>query len=409
MSKIKALRERHNALARELQDITEQNPGATWNAEHQAKYDANMAEIEQVRAEIRRLEAVAALEVEDRARELGIEVQDRPAHSPAAAAARSLLNKWLRGGDSALSAEEWNTVRNAMSTGTASEGGYTVETSVATELIKAMKEFGGMRSIATQFGTDQGNPMNWPTMDDTGNTGELIAENTTATSQDAAFNTVGLPVYKWSSKIVAVPFELLQDSQLNIDSIVVGLCATRLARVQNTYFTTGTGTSQPRGIVTAAGSGKVGTTGQTTTVTYDDLVDLEHSVDPAYRNQAGVGFMMNDASLKVIRKIKDTEGRPIFVPGYETGNPGGAPDRLLNRPITINQDMAVMGANAKSILFGVLGNYRIRDVMSATLFRFTDSAYTKLGQVGFLAWQRSGGNLLDVSGSTVKFYQNSAT
>ncbi len=407
MSKIKDLRERHNALAREVKDLTDQNSGATWTAEHQTTYDAKMTEIEQVRAEIRRLEAVAALEVDDRAREMGITVQDRP--SPEASAARTLLNKWLRGGDSALSAEEWNTVRNAMSTGTGSEGGYTVETSVATELIKAMKEFGGMRSVATQFGTEQGNPMTWPTMDDTGNTGELVAENAPASSQDAAFNFVGLPVYKFSSKVVTVPMELLQDSQLNIDAIVIALLGERLARVQNTFFTTGTGTAQPRGIVTAAGAGKTGTTGQTTTVTYDDLVDLEHSVDPAYRNAPGVGFMMNDASLKVIRKIKDTEGRPIFVPGYETGNPGGAPDRLLNRPITINQDVAVMAANAKSILFGRLNNYRIRDVMAATLFRFTDSAYTKNGQVGFLAWQRAGGNLLDVSGSTVKYYQNSAT
>lgn len=408
MSKsIQALRERHDALAREVKNIVEQNPGATWTAENQATYDERMGEIETVRAEIRRIEAVAALDVENAVRDAGGSVGDAPA---AVVAGRSpLFAKWMRGGDQALTAQEWQAVRNTMSTGTGSEGGYTVETSVATELIKAMKQFGGMREAATVFATSQGNPMSWPTMDDTGNTGELIGENTTATAQDAAFGTVPLNTYKFSSKIVTVPIELLQDSQIDIEAVVIALLAERLGRVQNSYFTTGTGTSQPRGIVTGAAAGKVGATGQTATVTYDDLVDLEHSVDPAYRSAPGVGFMMNDSSLKVVRKIKDSQSRPIFVPGYESGVPGGAPATLLGRPIYINQDIAAMAADAKSILFGRLNNYRIRDVMSAQVFRFTDSAYTKLGQVGFLAWQRAGGNLLDVSGATVKYYQNSAS
>ncbi|KRG38829.1 capsid protein [Stenotrophomonas pictorum JCM 9942] len=402
MSKsIQALRERRSALAKDTRNLLENNTGANWKPEHQTTYDANMEEIGRIEAEIDRLEKVNALDVERSARDLGIEIVDKVDGKEVR---NALLNKWLRGGDNALSAEEWQTVRNTMSTSTPAEGGYSVESSVAAELIKAMKAFGGMRDVATPLATTQGNPMNWPAMDDTGNTGELVAENTSAADQDPAFGTVALNTYKFSSKVVTVPLELLQDSQLDIDSIVVDLLAERLARIQNTYFTTGTGTAQPRGIVTASSSGKVGATGQTATVTYDDLVDLEHAVDPAYRNAPGVGFMMNDASVKVLRKLKDLEGRPIFVPDF-----GSAPATVLNRPITVNQDVAVMAANAKSILFGRLSNYRIRDVMAATLFRFTDSAYTKKGQVGFLAWQRAGGNLLDTSGATVKYYQNSAT
>jgi HK97 family phage major capsid protein len=406
MKSIQALRERHDALAREVKNLCEQNPGASWNNEHQATYDAKMAEIEGVRAEIRRLEQVASLDVENAVRDAGIQIVDGNAPG---AISNAILAKWLRGGDNALSAQEWTTVRAAMSTGTPAEGGYTVESAVAAELIKAMKAYGGMRAAATVFGTSQGNAMNWPTMDDTGNTGELVPENTSATDQDAAFGTVGLNVFKFSSKVVTVPIELLQDAQVDVEAIVLALIAERLARVQNTFFTTGTGAAQPRGIVTASGVGKVGATGSATSFGYDDLVDLEHSIDPAYRNLPGVGFMLNDAALKVARKIKDDNGRPIFVPGYESAAPGGAPSTLLGRPITINQDVAAPAANARSILFGVLSNYRIRDVMSATLHRFTDSAYAKKGQVGFLAFQRAGGNLLDVSGSTVKHFQNSAT
>jgi HK97 family phage major capsid protein len=156
------------------------------------------------------------------------------------------------------------------------------------------------------------------------------------------------------------------------------------------------------GVTAANGSSQV------TGIVYDSLVDLVHSVDPAYREGGNCRFMMNDDSVRVLRKVKDTTGRPIFVPGYEVGVPGGAPDRLLGYPIQVNQHVAVMAASAKSIAFGDFKNYTIRDVMAVSMFRFTDSAYTKLGQVGFLAWMRSGGNLLDVGGA-VKTFANAAS
>jgi HK97 family phage major capsid protein len=161
-----------------------------------------------------------------------------------------------------------------------------------------------------------------------------------------------------------------------------------------------------------AGLGKLGQSGQTGKVIYDDLVDLVHSIDPAYRALNNCRWMMNDATIKEIRKLKDTVGRPIFTPGYEstldTAAPFSMPDQLLGYAIQINQDVATMAANAKSVLFGDFSFYTIRDVMDVSMFRFTDSVYTKLGQVGFLAWMRAGGNFVDVGGS-VKYYQNSAT
>ncbi|MGO4479973.1 phage major capsid protein, partial [Massilia sp. 2TAF26] len=234
--------------------------------------------------------------------------------------------------------------------------------------------------------------------------------NSAVTGLDTTFGNITLDVYKYSSKKIALPFELVQDSFIDIEAYIQSVLAMRLGRIQNTHYTVGTGTGQPRGLVTAAGSGKVGTTGQTTSVIYDDLVDLEHSVDPAYRNQAGVGYMMHDTTVKAIRKIKDGQNRPIFVPGYEANAMinGGAPDTLMGRPIAINQDMPVMAANAKSILFGQFNKYIVRDVMDLTMFRMTDSAFTLLGQIGFVAFMRTGGNLIDVGGA-VKYYANSAT
>jgi HK97 family phage major capsid protein len=219
---------------------------------------------------------------------------------------------------------------------------------------------------------------------------------------------VALNVFKASSKIVAVPFELLQDSTIDIEAFVAGRLATRLGRITNTGYTVGTGSGQPNGIVTAASTGvtAANSTSQVTAIIYDSIIDLIHSIDPAYRARK-CSFMMNDASVKVIRKIKDGQSRPLFVPGYEVGVPGGAPDTLCGYPIVVNQDVAVMAANAKSIIFGDLASYYIRDVMEATLFRFTDSAYTKLGQVGFLAWLRTGGNLIDTPAA--KLFVNAAS
>lgn len=405
MKSIQALREQRSTRAQELHALLNDNPGDKWNAGLQARYDQGMAEIEALDGEIDRHQALLNKVAEEALDGQIHDAKARKIHDADKTTGRQLYSKWLRGGDNALSAEDWASIRATMSTTTGSEGGYAVQSDVAKTLIETLKAFGGMREVSTVIQTELGNPLSFPTTDGTAETGELIAENTTATAADPTFGTVALNAYKFSSKIVAVPFELLQDSQVDIEAFVNARLAERLGRATNTYFTTGTGTSQPRGVVTGASSGKVGTTGQTATVIYDDLIDLIHSVDPAYRASGRCRFMMADSSLKVIRKLKDSQNRPIFLPGYELNN--SMPDTILGYGVTINQDVAAMAANAKSILYGDYSKYIIRDVMAATLFRFTDSAYAKLGQVGFLMWMRSGGNLVDTS--AVKYYQNSAT
>ena len=231
---------------------------------------------------------------------------------------------------------------------------------------------------------------------------------------------MSIPRYKcWPDQFEAVrlgvkPFEVRSDDFKPTAGELRGLLGRAtahalgeaLGRGINAHLTTGTGTGQPRGILADSVSGKVGTTGQTTTVIFDDLVDLIHSVDPEYRKSPSVRFMMHDLSLAKVRKLKDSQGRPIFLPGYD-GLGRVMPDTVLGYPVTVNQDVAQMAANAKSILFGDFSMYYIRDCMDVTMFRFTDSAYIKLGQIGFLAWMRSGGNLLDTG--AIKYYANSAT
>ncbi|MBP0589285.1 phage major capsid protein [Paraburkholderia sp. LEh10] len=419
MSKLAQLRELRNSKAKEANDINNKYPADQRMPSAEAdRMDAILAEIEAIDGDIARENRRAQLAADDttaqHAAALNAATRTPGAHGDESRALRAFMAGGISNmGDedrARMLARQTPDIRNAMSTTTTTEGGFTVATEYQRSLEIAMKAFGGMRQVAHAIRTGTGAAMNLPATDPTAEEGEIVGQNAPVTGQDTSFSNLAINVFKYSSKKIALPFELVQDSFIDIEAYIQSLLAMRLARVQNKHFTIGDGTTQPNGIVTAAGSGKVGTTGQTLTVIYDDLVDLEHSVDPAYRSQPGVGYMMHDSSLKVIRKIKDSQGRPIFVPGYEADAMinGGAPDRLMGRPITINQHMPVMAANAKSILFGQLSKYTIRDVMDLTLFRMTDSAFTLNGQVGFVGFLRTGGNLIDAGGA-VKYYANSAT
>lgn len=417
MSKLAQLRERRDVKAQEAHALNAKYPADQRMPQDDAgKLDALLAEVDAIDDDIKREARVARLAAEQTDNLLQ-RVRDESTRDPSKHSEQAkALRAYMSGGISALSdsqraelaARQTPDIRAAMSTTTTTEGGYTAATEYQRGLEEAMKAYGGMLEVASIIQTASGATMNFPTADATAEVGEIVGQNGPATLGETAFGNTALDVYKYSSKKIALPWELVQDTFLDIELYIQGILAVRLGRITNTHFTTGTGTGQPRGVVTGSALGKTGATTQTLTVVYDDLVDLEHSINRAYRASPGFGFMMADSSLKVVRKIKDTQGRPIFVPGYEQGNPGGAPDRLLGRPITINDDVPAMAANAKSILCGDFRKYVVRRVMDLTMFRMTDSAFTLNGQVGFVAFQRIGGNLIDAGGA-VKHYANSAT
>jgi HK97 family phage major capsid protein len=419
MSKLAQLREQRNIAAKQANELSNKYPAdQRMPAAEAEKLDAILAQVEAIDSEIARESRMASMALDNpqalHEALLNTSTRDPSRQGEEAPALRAFLTGGLSNmsdGDRARMLARVNPdIRNAMSTTTTTEGGYTTAIEYQKSLEQAMKAFGGMRAVAAQIRTATGIDMNFPTTDATAEIGEIVGQNGGVTGLDTTFGNTALSVFKYSSKKIALPFELVQDSFIDIEAYIQGLLAMRLGRIGNTHYTTGDGSSKPFGIVPRSASGKIAATGNTVAVTYDDLVDLEHSVDPAYRGQPGVGYMMHDSSVKVLRKIKDGNARPIFVPGYEADAlvNGGAPDRLMGRPIYINQDMPVMAANAKSILFGQLSKYVIRDVMDLTMFRMTDSAFTLLGQIGFVAFMRSGGNLIDAGGA-VKYLQNSAT
>lgn len=405
MKSIQALREQKQELAREARNQLEQKGDRIWTKEDQKIFDERSDKIEAIDNEIAAVEKVMALHNERNHND--VEQFRRNPENRAEAEARATFAKLLRHGPSALSTEELQKMRNTMSTGTGSQGGYTVQTDVAKQLIDTLKAYGGMRGVAASITTSQGNALGYPTSDGTSEEGEWVPENTQASSGDPTFGTVALTAFKASTKIITIPFELLQDSSIDIIAMVNKRQRDRLGRTMNKGFTIGTGTGQPTGFVTAASVGRIGATGSTTAPTWEELVDLQESIDQAYKDAGTCQFMMHQQTRKAVRKIKDGAGRPIWAEAYELGVKSGIPAQLLGEDVTINNDMAQPGANAKTIGYGDFSKYMIRDVLDLILFRFEDSRYAEKGQVGFLGWARAGGNLLDAN--ALKTYQHSAT
>ena len=397
---IQVLREKVANLSAQANHLLNEKGDQSWSAEDQAKFDGFTNEIEQTKNHIKAIEKQRELDADEFFNSAASKIV-KPGQEDMTIDALTAMALYMRHGNN-VSAEQAVAIRNAMSTTTAGEGGYTVPAEIAAMVIDKLKAFGGMRDVASILTTSTGVAMNWPTSDGTADVGAIVGQNAAVSGADITFGTIGLNPFYYTSNKIALPLELIQDSAIDVVAYVVDRLATRIARIQNTHFTTGAGTTLPDGVIPKSATGKTGTTGQTLTVIYDDLIDLKHSVNRAYRGNAR--YMMNDLSVAVVSKLKDTTGRPIWVPAVVAG----APDTLCGFPVAINDDVAVMAANAKSIAFGDFSKYTIRDVANTTVIkRFDDSAFALSNQVGFCGWQRSGGNLLDTA--AVRLYVNSAS
>lgn len=383
-----------------------------FSAEEQVQYDRIMADMDSVTKTIEREERLLDMEKDLDKRDgsaatkppVGTGAPEQRGGEEIQKEYRDAFRAFLTDGIDGLSTEQRKlmTENRALSASTGSAGGYTVPQSFYNQLIQAMKTFGGARQVGRVFQTAGGNPLPIPMVNDTNNVGAILAENTAASNQDVAFSQTTLGAYKYTSNIVLIPIELIQDSAFDIESYVANALATRIGRITNTHFTTGTGSSQPQGFITGATSGKVGATGQTTTVTYADLVDLEHSIDPLYRVNAK--FTFHDTTLRALKKMLDGYGRPLWVPGIAVKEP----DTINGFQYIINQDVPVMAANAKSIAFGDFSNFFIRDVMDISVVRFGEK-YMDAGQIGFVAFSRHDSKVVDAGAHPIAYYANSAT
>ena len=288
-----------------------------------------------------------------------------------------------------------NRENRALSVVAGASGGFITPESFVNNLERAMLQFGGMRQAAEVMRTAGGNDMPWPTANDTTNKGAIVGENTAVTNQDVSFGQKVWRAYKYTSKMILVPVELLEDTVFDLPSILGEMMGERIGRIQNDHFTTGTGAAQPYGVVTGATLGK--TTAGATAITWDEVFDLLHSVDPAYRGNAS--FMMHDNLVVYLRKLKDSQNRYLWQPSLTDTDP----DRICGFPVVVNQSMQSTVATAtKTMLFGDFSKYKIRDVSSIRIRRLVER-YADADQEGFVAFARADGNLLDAGVAPVKY------
>jgi HK97 family phage major capsid protein len=291
-------------------------------------------------------------------------------------------------------------------TETTTGGGYLIPTGFQKELEIKLKAIGPIRGQARIITTATGNIVNWPTWDDTANKGEWLAINSDATtSQNPTFGQVNLIANVASSKQVLVPVQLLQDSAFDLQAELSDAFAIRLGRITNDGYTTGTGTTMPNGIVPQIAAGTTVTaTGDTGTgntdlnsVGYNDLNALITALDPAYRRNAR--YMANQSTFDMLRKLKDTLGRPLWVSSLTQGQP----DTIFGYPFFFNQSCAAIAAAAKSIVFGDFSKYIIRDVLGITFVRFNE-LYMGSYQVGFQAYLRTDGQCIQPAAFSVLYH-----
>ena len=216
MQKLQELRGRRDTIAASARQLHADHKDKAWDNAAGEQYDQLIAELNDIDAAIGREQAALNLLADETVDAKINEAKEKRVRN----AGRDLFAKWLKDGDKGMTAQDWADIRATMSTTTSSQGGYTVPTEVYGAVLDVLKAYGGVREVATVIETESGNPINYPTSDGTSETGELIAENTTATGADPSFGVVTLSTYKFSSKIVAIPFELLQDAAVDMEAFI---------------------------------------------------------------------------------------------------------------------------------------------------------------------------------------------
>lgn len=409
MSTSVALREQRQQVWLRMQEINDQAGDRGLTQEEQTNWDAAAAELAGYDQRIRRqelLEGTRATEGDSRGRP-----PFGPPTTPATNGSgqgseeeyRAAFETYIRFGPQGLNPDQHRLMQTrfaqlgetrALGVASDTAGGYFAPDDFRRQVESAMLPFQGVRQAgATVIPTTGGTDLTIPTDNDTTNTGAILAENTQATELDLTIGARVLKAYTYTSRVVRVSFQLLNDSAFPIESWLAEKLGTRIGRITNTHFTTGQGPDVPSGIVPDSNSAV--TAAATGAVTADELINLAFSVNSAYRERGR--FMMATNTWRDLLKLKDGNGQYLWQPGLSAG----APDRLLGYPFTWNDDMPSLATGNRAVLFGDFSKYYIRDVQGVQLLRLTER-WADFLQVGFIAFSRHDGLLIDAGTNPVR-------
>lgn len=301
---------------------------------------------------------------------------------------------------------------NPLTTQTGQGGGFLVPEGFSQQFETALLAYGYLLQVCDVMRTTGAEPIPWPNANDTTNKGRMLTQNaavdnTGASTKYPTYGATMFYAYKCTSDEVLVPFELARDNAVGLVEWLGEALGIRIGRTMNDQGTTGTGAGNPTGLITAlvniASSAGIVSSAKAATLQYDDVIELEHSVDPAYRSNPGVGYMCHDSIIKALRKLKDGMGRYLWEPNANAGEP----DRLNNRPLTRNQSMDSSTATGKNVLtFGDHKKFKFREVGNVRMYRLIER-YRDNDQDAFLAFHEFDSNLIDAGTHPIKLLQMS--
>lgn len=399
MSTLREKRDKRANVWSQMQEVRDAVDKDGWSDELRQKWDRADAELTELTADIDRDEKAETLG--KRFNEIDEETADKRsgAGSPAGGDGADLEDQyrkafegWVRYGMTDLDLDQRALLQKrsvdlrAQGVASGAAGGFTVPEGFWAKVTETMKFYATVAGVADVLSTGMGNKIPWPTNDDTSNEGALLDENTQIGEQDLTFGQAELDAFMYTSKLVRVSLQLLQDSGVDIEARVAMALGRRLGRITNRHFTVGTGSAQPQGYVTGATQGvtaDVSDLDMDPEVAWLKVVDLVHSVDVAYRGNAR--FALHDLVLASVRKWRDLDGRPLWIPSIAAG----IPDTILNYPYFVNnfQDPGLT-AGEKPFVFGnFTDGFVIRNVSGGTLMRLAER-YADFLQVGFFGFSR---------------------
>jgi len=365
-----------------------QTEGRSMTTEEKSKFEAIEADARGLKQEIEIIERNAEMK-----KELASAQGEARAAAPKANASEA-FGKYLRHGFAALTAEERSMIQKrgtaTQVAGTDNLGGYLVPQEFSNELDMASEFTGEVERLAKKLNTAGGGLLDYPTLNDTATDANLISEAAAVTVQDMTFGNKQLSAYNYSS-LVKVSQQLLQDSAFDLNAFLVEAMGERIARATNAAFTTGTGSSQPQGIITGSVAGK--TAASATAITADEILDLIYSIDSSYRNKASFGLMAHDNVISAIRAlgIGSSNDFPIFMPSMAQGEP----DRIFGVPVYVNNDMeSSIATGKKTLLAADFSKFVVRNAGGIQMLRLNERFADEL-EVGFVSWKRSDSAVLD--------------
>jgi len=405
MAKLKELREKQARLVTEARTKLDEVSGAdeARAAELGTQYDKIMAEHDRIDDVIQREEKLAEAESRAAERDAAAAAARRPNGENTEARAsgnedgityREAFRDYFRAGGqmSEMDTESRDVLRRGevsaevrtQTTLTGAAGGFTVPTELQAKIIKSLKAFGPMYDpgITTELKTASGAPIPMPTVDDTTGTAALHTEGTTFAdtgTKDIVIGKKTLLAYVYDTEFVKFSFELAQDSLFAFETLLGDLLGERIGRISNEKLTIGAAGTEPQGIVTGSSQGLV--TASATAITWDDIIDLEMSIDDAYLASPRVRYMLSKPILKLVRKLKDGQGNYL----WQKGNvQTGTPDTLNGYAYTVNNSMAGLGVNNKVMVFGDFSKYYVRKVGDPAVMVAREKFMPDLGVAGLV-------------------------